>query len=73
MEAQGRWLLAKDQKKYGYDPEPWNPSHVSELQAQPCGKWSGKRSGNYEVKEECIGSSAARELEGGDFRTWAVA
>ena len=30
-------------------------------------------SGNYEVKEGFIGSSAARELEGGDFRTWAVA
>ena len=66
-------MLPKDQKKYGSDAEPWNPSHVSGPQAQPCGKWSGKRSGNYEVKEGFIGSSAARELEGGDFRTWAVA
>ena len=38
MEAQGRWLLAKDQKKYGYDPDPWNPSHVSELQELVVGR-----------------------------------
>ena len=51
-------MLARDQKKYGYDAEPWNPSHVSEPEAQPCGKWSSKRSGSYEVKEEFTGSSA---------------
>ena len=51
-------MLARDQKKYGYDAEPWNPSHVSEPEAQPCGKWSSKRSGSYEVKEEFTGSGA---------------